>query len=130
MVISKLGKQKYSLDQLAQQIPNELMEKIKPRWEHARKTSKDIYEQILRQLVLSLSDNQVKESLKKNEEKTTFKFNTCLILINDIEHVVKNATNTWKNIYILHKQSDFIVNVSDKDEDDDEHEKDEGIDDE
>ena len=31
MVISKIGKWKYSPNQLAQHIPNELMEKIKPR---------------------------------------------------------------------------------------------------
>ena len=42
----------------------------------------------------------------------------------DIEHVVKNATNTWKNVYLLHKTSDFIVNVNDED-DDDKEEKDE-----
>ena len=30
MVMSKIGKRKYSLDQNAWQIPNELMEKIKP----------------------------------------------------------------------------------------------------
>ena len=61
------------------------------------------------------------------------KFNTCLILINDIEHVVKNATNTWKNIYNLHKKSDFVVNVSDKDYDgggDDDNKKEEGNNDE
>ena len=44
MVISKLGKWKHSPDQLAQQIPNESMERIKPRLEHAKKTAKDIYE--------------------------------------------------------------------------------------
>ena len=43
---------------------------------------------------------------------------------------MKNATNTWKNIYTLHKKSDLAINVSDKDEDDDEHEKDEEIDNE
>ena len=59
--------------------------------------------------MLSLSDKEVKESLKKNEEKLTLKFNTCMILINDIEHVVKNATNTWKSIYNLHKKSYFLL---------------------
>ena len=49
----------------------------------------------------SLSDKEVKESLKKNEETITLRFNTYLILLNDIEHVIKNATNTWKNIYVL-----------------------------
>ena len=78
----------------------------------------------------SLNDKEVKESLKKNEEKITLRFNTCLILLNDIEHVVRNATNTWKNIYLLHKPSDFVVSVSEKDGDDDEQKEDEEIDDE
>lgn len=56
------------------------------------------------------------------------RLNTYLILLNIIECVVRNSTNIWKNIYVLHKPSDFFVNVSNKD--DDEHEKDEEIDDE
>ena len=48
------------------------------------------------------------------------RFNACLVLLNDIEHIVKNTTNTWKNVYLLHKPSDFVVSVSDKEGDDDE----------
>ena len=33
LVMDKMGKWKYSLDQLISQIPNVVMEKIKPRWE-------------------------------------------------------------------------------------------------
>ncbi len=44
MIMSKLGKWKYSPHQLAQQIPNELMQKMKPRWENAKKATKDIFE--------------------------------------------------------------------------------------
>ena len=73
----------------------------------------------------SLDDKEVKESLKKNEENLTFRFNTCLVLLNDIEDVVRNAKNTWNNVYLLHKPSDFVVSVSDKEEDDDEQKKDE-----
>ena len=43
----------------------------------------------------------------------------------DIEHVVRNATNTWKNVYLLHKPSDFPFNLNDDDDNDDEQEKDE-----
>ena len=63
--------------------------------------------------------------MKKNEEKITFRFNTYLVLFKDIEHVMKNTTNTWKNIYLLHKLRNFVVSVSDKDDDDDKEEKDE-----
>ena len=70
----------------------------------------------------SLSDKEVKESLKKNEEKLTLRCHTCLILMKNIEDVVRNENNIWKNIYLLHKKSDFPVQVDDKD---DEEEKDE-----
>ena len=79
--------------------------------------------------MLSLNDKEVKESLKKNEEKVTLRFNTFLVLLNDIEHIVRNVTNTWKNIYHLQKLSDFVVTISDKhDDDDNEPKKDEEID--
>ena len=77
----------------------------------------------------NLTDKEVKESLKKNEEKLTLRFNTCLVLMKDIEHVVRNTTNTWKNVYVFRKLSDFLVNVNDEDDDDkgqkDEEENDE-----
>ena len=60
-------------------------------------TAKDIYEKNLRKL--------------KNEEKLTLRFNICLVLLKEIEHVLKNATNTWKNVYLLHKLSDFVISV-------------------
>ena len=44
--------------------------------------------------------------------------------MNDIKNVLRNSTNTWKNVYLLYKLSDFFVSVSDKDEDDDKEEKD------
>ena len=68
----------------------------------------------------SLSDKEVKESVKKNEEKITLKFNTCMILMKDIEYVVKAATTTWKKIYNLHQPSDFFVHINYKDDDDEE----------
>ena len=44
MIMKKMGKWKYSLDQFAQQIPNAMMKKVQPRWDHAKQTVKDIYE--------------------------------------------------------------------------------------
>jgi len=38
----------------------------------------------------------------------------------DVEHVVRNATNTWKNVYHLHKWSDFPIDVKDDGNNDDE----------
>ena len=123
LVIDKMGQWKYSPDQLASHISNVLMDKIKPRWEHAMQIVKDIYGKNSRKLLPNISDAEVKESLKKNEGKLTLKFNTYLNLMKDIEYDVKNATNTWKNVYHLHKPSDFLVDV--KDDDDDNDEKDE-----
>ena len=72
--------------------------------------------------MLSVRNKEVKESLKKNEEKLTLRFNTCLILMNNIEDVVMSANKTWMNIYYLHKPSDFPIQINGKDE---EEEKDE-----
>lgn len=73
----------------------------------------------------SLNEKEVKkETLNSNEEKFTLKFNTCLVLMKDIEFVVKYITTTWKNIYNLHQPSDFIFHVSDKDDEDDKEDDD------
>ena len=41
----------------------------------------------------------------------------------DIEYVVRNATNTWKNIYLLHKLSDQTMEIKDDDDDSDKDEE-------
>ena len=43
VVIQKMGQWKYSPDDMASQIPSVLLDKVKLRWENARKTVKDIY---------------------------------------------------------------------------------------
>ena len=48
----------------------------------------------------------------------------------DFENVVKNATNTWKNVYLLHKPSNFLLSISDKDDKDDQEKDEEGNDEE
>ena len=123
--MDKMGKWTYSPDQLASQIPNVLLKKIKPRWDPTKETINDIYGKTLRQLLLSILDVEVKQPLKKNEDKMTLKFNTYLILMKVIEHVVKDSTNTWKNVYHLHKPSYFLVDVKDDDDDDEEEDNDE-----
>lgn len=60
--------------------------------------------------------------MKENGQNFTLKMNTCMILLKNIEYVMKVSTNTWKNIYKLHKPSDFFVHVNEKDDDDDEEE--------
>ena len=98
MFMSKMGKCKYSLEQFVNQILESLLKIVKQRCNFARQTALDIHEKTLRQLMLSLNDKEVKESLKKNEEKLILRFNTCLILMNNIEDVVNSATRTWTNI--------------------------------
>ena len=53
----------------------------------------------------------------------TLKFNTCLVLMKDIEYVVKNATNIWRNVFHLQKPSEYPIEI--KDDDDDDSDKDE-----
>ena len=107
--MDKMGKWKYSPDHLSSQIPNTLMEKIRPRWENTKQIVKDIYGQNLKKLLPNMKDAEINKSLKDNEDKMTPKFNTCLILMKDIEYVVRNATSTWKNIYHLHKPSEHPI---------------------
>ena len=52
----------------------------------------------------------------------TLKFNTCLVLMKDIEYVVKNAIKKWINIFHLHKMSEYPIEIKDNDEDSDKDE--------
>lgn len=115
-----MGKWKYSPNQIAYQISKDLLEGLKPRWDLAMQTTRDLYEKTLRQLLPSITNVEVKDSMKKNKENMTLRFNTCLILLKYTEHVVSNATNMWKNVYLFHKQSDFPIEVKDDDSDDEE----------
>lgn len=115
---------KYSPDQLKAQVPDEILKVVAPVWENVLNFSKDTREQTLRQLMPNLSDKEVRESLKKNEKKLTPKFDALLILSKDIESVVKSSTIAWKNIYGLHKPSDNVVQIDDKDGEYDDMEED------
>ena len=125
MVIEKMGQWKYSPDQMATQIPGLLLEKFKLRWENSKQTIKDIYAQTLRQLVPSLTNAKVNKALKENMNKMTLKFNTFLILIKEIEYVVKSTMNTWKSIYHLHKLGVEPVEIKDDEDDSDENKEEE-----
>ena len=122
-----MGKWKFSPDQLASQEPIIFLDKIKVRSEKTKKTIKKIFEQTLK-LVPTLIDAEVNKALKDNEKKMTLKFNTCLVLMKDIAYVVRNATNTWRNVYHLHKPSEKPMEI--KDDDDDDNDKDEEDDEE
>ena len=104
------------------------MERLQPRWEAATKTIKDIYEKTLRNFLPSLSNAEMKKSLKDHEGNMMIRFHTCLILFKDIEHVVNDATNMWKNIYHLHKPSEDTVEITDNDKSDDNDDDDDGDD--
>ena len=119
LVLNKMGRWKYSPDQVASEVPKELLERLQIRWEAATKTVNDIYEQTLKNLLPRLTNTEVKSSLKDHKGKMMIRFHTCLLLIKDIEHVVNDATNMWKNIYHLHKSSDDTVEIKDINSDDD-----------
>ena len=69
-IMTKLGKWKYSPNEFTQKIHDELMQSIKPRWAHAKKTTQDIFKQTLRQLMSCLSEKEVKEYLEENERSS------------------------------------------------------------
>ena len=62
VLMKRLGKWKYSPDELTQQVPDVLFKVVKPKWDSAMKVSKDINEQTLRKIMPSHSEKEVKES--------------------------------------------------------------------
>ena len=64
--------------------------------------------------------------MKKHEDKMTIRFQTCLILIKDIERIVKDAIDVWKGIYHLHKPYNHLVEIKDDDGDDDDEDDEKG----
>ena len=124
MVMEKLGICKYSPDQFASQILAELLDKIKVRWESTVQTVKDIFEQQLKQLVPNLSDAEARKEMKEHEGRMILKFNTCLILMKNIESVVKNATDVWIDVFHLNKPTDETIEIKDDDSDQEDEEDD------
>ncbi|GLJ18179.1 hypothetical protein SUGI_0321240 [Cryptomeria japonica] len=126
LLLNKMGKWKYTPDDISSQIPNELLVRIRPRWTLAVQTVKDIYAQTLKQLLPNLAYKEVKEALKENEHQMTLRFHTFLVLSKQIEAIVNNATIVWKRIYNLPMPSDPTVTIEgDKDDEEDEEEKEE-----
>ncbi|GLJ12321.1 hypothetical protein SUGI_0188670 [Cryptomeria japonica] len=125
LLLNKMGKWKYTPDDISSQIPNELLVRIRPRWTSAVQTVKDIYAQTLKQLLPNLTYKEVKEALKKNEHQMTLRFHTFLVLSKQIEAIVNNATIVWKRIYNLPMPSDPTVTTEGEKEEEEEDEEDE-----
>ncbi|GLJ36483.1 hypothetical protein SUGI_0732800 [Cryptomeria japonica] len=124
LLLNKMGKWKYTPDDISSQIPNELLVRIRPRWTSAVQTVKDIYVQTLKQLLPNLTYKEVKEALKENEHQMTLRFHTFLVLSKQIEAIVNNATIVWKRIYKLPMPSNPTVTIEgDKDDEDDEEDE-------
>ncbi|GLJ27649.1 hypothetical protein SUGI_0542560 [Cryptomeria japonica] len=123
LLLNKMGKWKYTPDDISSQIPNELLVKIRPRWTSAVQTVKDIYAQTLKQLLPNPTYKEVKEALKKNEHQMTLRFHTFLVLSKQIEAIVNNATIVWKRIYNLPMPSDPTVTTEGEKEEDEEDEE-------
>ncbi|GLJ28626.1 hypothetical protein SUGI_0564130 [Cryptomeria japonica] len=87
LLLNKMGKWKYTPDDISSQIPNELLVRIRPRWTSAVQTVKDIYAQTLKQLLPNLTYKEVKEALKENEHQMTLRFHTFLVLSKQIEAI-------------------------------------------
>ena len=120
LIMEKLGKWKLSPDQFASQVPVFLLDMIKVIWDNTIQMVKDIFSQTLKQLVPNLIDAEVKKALKDNENKMILKFNTCLVLMKNVEHIVKNSIDVWKDVFHLPKPSEDPVEIKDDDSDKDE----------
>lgn len=120
VLVAKIAKWKYSLSELTTQVPDAILKAVTPICDNVVNVARGIREQTLRQLMPNLSDKEVKESLKKNEQKLTPKFNTFLILSKDIEPDVKSNIIAWKDIYGLHKPTKEVVQIEDVEKDDEE----------
>ena len=125
--MEKLGTWKFSLEQFAQQVATLLLEKNRVRWDNTIQTITDIFGETLKQLVPSLIEPEVQKALKEHVKMMILKFNTCLILMKNVEWVVKSANDVWKDVYHLHKPSEDLVEIkddeSDKEEDDEDDNK-------
>ena len=53
----------------------------------------------------------------------TLKFNTCLILVKNVESFVNSDTNTWKNLYGLHEPRIETIVIKDIEDDSDEQDE-------
>ena len=120
LVMEKMGVWKYSPAQMKPQVHPDLYDKIITRWDLTTQTVKDIFEQQLRQLVPSLSNNEVKEALSDHGDRMILKLNTCFILMNNSESIIRQATDVWKDFYHLRQPSAEAVEIKDDDSSDDE----------
>ena len=66
----------------------------------------------------------MKKALLEHEDRMILKLNTCFILMKNIELVVKNASNIWKDIYHLKNPFDKIVEIKDDDSSDNDDDED------
>ena len=60
----------------------------------------------------------------EHEDRMILKLNTCFILMKNIELVVKNASDVWRDIYHLNKPSEETVEIKDGDSSDNEDDED------
>ena len=103
MIMEKLSRWELSFDQFSSQVLVVLLHKIKVRWDNTIQIVKEIFSQTLKQLVPNLIDVEIKKTLKENENRMILKFNTCLVQMNNIESMVKNVTDVWKDVFHLPK---------------------------
>ena len=122
LVMEKMGIWKYSPAQMQPQIHADLYENIKARWDFTTQIAKEIFEQQLRQLVPSLSDEEVKKALLEHEGRMILKLNTCFIFMDITESVIRQASDVWKDVYHLKQPSTEAMEIKDDDiSDEDEH---------
>ena len=103
LVMEKMGIWKYSPTHMQSQIPKDLYNKIKVRWDLTMQSIKDIFEQQLRLLVPNLTDEEMKKALLDNEDRMILMLNTCFILTNNTDSVIRQASGVWRTLYHLNQ---------------------------
>ena len=81
----------------------------------------------MRQLVPNLSDKEVKKEFLDHEDRIIMKLNTCFILMKNIESVIRQASDVWKNVYHLNQPSTEVVEINDDDSSDNDEDEPDNI---
>ena len=119
-----MKKWKYSLSELGSQVLDILLKAVSHHWDNVVMVAKYIWEQTSKKVMLNILDKEVKEALEKHEQILTHKFNAFLVLLNDVELVVKSNINAWTNIYGLNviNPTKEVVQVDDVNDDEEDRE--------
>lgn len=95
-LIEKMSKWHYDPNHFKSIVSEDLFKVLNMKWNNTASLEKDIREQTLREVLSSASNKEVKELMKKYENRHTPRFRICQILGNNIESLVKAMKQLWE----------------------------------